>query len=181
LFIALDFPEWVKDRLADVCIGLHRADWVPSEQYHLTLRFLGEVDVHAFRELQVGLGSLQARSFYLTLKGMGLFPLRGDPEVLWAGVSKNEDLQSLRNKVESQVIRRGAAPDARKFFPHVTLAKVRDAQEEGVGRYIMENSLFSIPEIPIQSFSLYSSRLTPEGAIHTVEASYPLEGILEAE
>ena len=181
LFIALDFPEWVKDKLADVSIGLQGADWVPWEQYHLTLRFLGEVDVHIFHELLDGLASLQASSFYLSLSGMGLFPLRGDPEVLWAGVTQSDGLSRLRNKVESLIVRRGAQPDSRKFFPHVTLAKVRNARIDWIGLYIMENSLFKIREIPIQSFSLFSSRLTPEGSIHSLEATYPLEGLLEAE
>jgi RNA 2',3'-cyclic 3'-phosphodiesterase len=181
LFVALDLPEPVRERLAEISTGLPGADWVYSDQYHLTLRFIGEVDPEIFAAVREGLGSVSARSFWLSLKGVGLFPLRGEPETLWAGIPKNEGLLSLRHKVESMLAKNGVPPDTRKFFPHVTLAKVGSSREAWVGQYVADHSLFSIPEIPVQGFSLYSSRLTPEGAIHTVEATYPLEGLLEAE
>lgn len=88
---------------------------------------------------------------------------------------------SLRNKVESQVVRAGAAPEGRKFHPHVTLARVRSARPEYVGAYVASNSLLSVPEVPIQSFGLFSSRLGPEGAEHFLEREYALEGLLEAD
>jgi 2'-5' RNA ligase len=181
LFISIDLPEDVRDRLAEIAVDLPGADWTQSDQYHLTLRFLGEVDEHRFQDIRQGLETIQARSFHLTLKGVGLFPLRGDPDVLWVGAPGNDELQSLRNKVESLVVRRGVERDSRKFHPHVTLARVGGSQPEWIGRYILEHSLFAIHEVPVQGFSLYSSRLTPGGAIHALEGAYPLEGILEAE
>jgi 2'-5' RNA ligase len=181
LFVALDFSEAVRDRLSEACGGLPGADWTSWEQYHLTLRFLGEVDDEIFAAVRASLGGVQARSFHLSLKGMGLFPLRGDPEILWAGVAKSDALLSLRHKVESVLARNGVPPESRKFHPHVTLAKVRGCHAPWVGEYVAGHSLFSIPEIPIQGFNLYSSRLTPEGAIHSLEAAYPLEGILDAD
>jgi RNA 2',3'-cyclic 3'-phosphodiesterase len=181
LFIALEFPEPVKDRLSEVCGNLPGADWVYSDQFHLTLRFLGEQDPEIFSRVREALHGLQARSFTITLKGMGVFPLRGEPEILWAGVARSEGLIRLRHKLESLLARNGVPPDARKFFPHVTLAKVGASRESWVGQYVADHSLFSIPEIPMQGFSLFSSRLRPEGSIHTVEETYPLEGILEAE
>lgn len=181
LFVALDLPERVRDGLSDISGELPGADWVYSEQYHLTLRFLGEVDHEAFLSVRAGLGGVSARSFHVALKGIGLFPLRGAPDTLWAGVARNEALASLRHKIESALGRQGIPPDTRKFFPHVTLARVRSCQEEWIGRYVAENALFSFPEIPVQGFNLYSSRLTPEGSVYTLEESYPLDGILEAE
>ncbi|MDB5049791.1 MAG: 2-5 ligase [Fibrobacteres bacterium] len=181
LFVALDFPESVRDKLAEISRDLPGADWVYSEQYHLTLRFIGETDHETFLAVRQGLGSLSARSFYLSLRGVGCFPLRGDPDTLWAGVDRNEDLTRLRHRIESLLGRNGVPPDTRKFFPHVTLARIRESREEWVGQYVAGHSLFSIPEVAIQGVNLYSSKLTPEGAIHTLEGTYPLEGILEAE
>jgi 2'-5' RNA ligase len=181
LFIAADLSEAAKEKLSAISSGLPGADWVPTEQFHLTLRFLGEIEHGLFQEIRQGLGSLQAKSFFLSLRGLGHFPLRGDPEVLWAGVARSEGLLSLRNKVESLVVKRGAPADSRNFFPHVTLARIGNSPAEWIGRYIVEHSLFSVPEIPVQGFSLYSSRLTPEGAIHSLEESYTLEGLLDAE
>ena len=181
LFIALDLPHSARERLAEISCGLPGAAWVSPEQIHLTLRFLGEVDAGATTDLRQALSGIQTRAFFLSLKGVGLFPLRGDPEVLWAGVAKSDELLRLRHKIENLLIRQGLPPDARKFYPHVTLAKLRDSRVDWVGSYIAENSLFSLPAIPMQTFGLYSSRLTAEGAIHHLEDSYPLHGLLEGE
>lgn len=181
LFVAADLSDDVKDKLAAMSYGLPGAAWVPPDQMHLTLRFIGEVDEDRFRTIREALGGVQGKSFYLTLKGVGHFPKRGDPEVLWAGVPENEGLIRLRNRIESLLVRRGVEPEARKFHPHVTLARIKDARAPWIGRYLVDNSLFALHEIPVQGFSLWSSRLTPEGALHHLEAEYPLEGILEAE
>lgn len=181
LYVALRFPEWAADMLAEATGGLPGADWTESQDYHLTLRFLGETDDAVFSGFRKGLEGLSAKSFHLNLKGLGLFPLRGDPDTLWAGVERNEALQSLRNKVESVAVRNGVPPETRKFHPHVTLARVRDCRPDWVGTYLVSRSLLSIPEIPIQSFGLFSSKLGPEGAVHTLESEYMLDGLLEAD
>jgi 2'-5' RNA ligase len=181
LFVALDLPEHAKERLAELAGGLPGADWVETERYHLTLRFLGDVDGSAFEDLRKGLASLRAPSFYLTLRGLGVFPLRGDPETLWVGADRNEALRSLRNKVERLLVRNGQPPESRKFHPHVTLARLRGTRPDWVGAYVAGHSLFTVPEIPVQSVSLFSSRLTPDGSVYTLEGEYRLEGLLEAD
>jgi len=180
LFVAADLPDEAREKLAEIAYGIPGADWVPSEQYHLTLRFLGDQDESAFETIREGLGSLVAPSFYAALRGIGHFPLRGDPEVLWTEAAKSEELISLRNKVESLLAAKGVERDTRKFHPHVTLARIRESRGEWVANYIVQHALFSLPEVPVQSFSLFSSRLTPEGAIHTREGFYPLQGLLQA-
>ena len=179
LFVALGLPGEVKDKLSEISGGLPGADWTEPEQYHLTLRFLGEVDEPALGDLRAGLGSLSARSFYLTLRGLGVFPLRGDPETLWVGAERNEALVGLRNKIESLVVRRGQPPESRKFHPHVTLARVRGSRPDWVGAFVAGHALFAAAEIPVESFALYSSRPTPNGSVYTVEGEYPLQGMLE--
>lgn len=181
LFVAAELPEAVKERLAGISYGLPGAAWVPPEQMHLTLRFLGEVEDGLFRDIREALGGLRSPSFYLTLKGLGHFPKRGDPEVLWAGVAENPELVRLRNRIESLLVKRGAEPEARKFHPHVTLARVKEARAPWIGQYLIDNALFAVHDIPIQGFGLWSSRLQPDGAEHRLEAVYPLEGILEAD
>lgn len=181
LFISADLPQTVRDRLSEITYGLPGANWVPQEQLHLTLRFIGEVDHSAVAGIRDALDSVQNRSFYLSLKGVGHFPLRGDPEVLWAGVAKSDDLMQLRHRIESRLVRNGVPPDARKFHPHVTLARLKDSRSSWIGSYIVNNSLFSVSEIPVQGFSLYSSKLTSDGAVHSLESTYTLEGLLEAD
>lgn len=181
LFVALDLPDAVKDRLGRISYGLPGAAWISPEDMHLTVRFIGEVDDFQFGTIREALGGVQEKSFYLGLKGVGHFPKRGDPTVLWTGVPENDSLIRLRNRIENLLVRRGVEPEARKFHPHITLAKIKDPRAPWIGQYLVENALFAMHEIPVQGFSLYSSRLTPGGAIHHQEATYPLEGILEVD
>lgn len=181
LFVAAEIPDEAKEKLARLSESLPGAAWVPPEQMHLTLRFIGEVDEGMFRDVQAALSGVTSPSFYLTLKGVGHFPKRGDPETLWVGVAGNEELVRLRNRIEGALVRRGVAAETRKFHPHVTLARVKDARAPWLGSYLVGNSLFALHDIPVQAFHLFSSRLTPDGAIHSLEGTYPLEGILEAD
>ena len=86
LFIAIDFPEYVSAKLQDIAYGMPGAVWVPSHQYHLTLRFLGEQNESTLEYVRHALNDVHVDSFHIDLKGVGHFPLRGDPEVLWVGV-----------------------------------------------------------------------------------------------
>jgi 2'-5' RNA ligase len=179
LFIAIDFAENVAAKLQDIAFGLPGAAWVPAHQYHLTLRFLGETPEHVLENIVHALREVRAESFHLELKGVGHFPLRGNPEVLWVGVSSNDSLSRLNRKLEASLGRAGVGPEGRKFHPHVTLARLKNGAGRHAGDFEVLHSLFKIPGVPVERFHLYSSRLTPEGAIHTVEASYGLEGMLE--
>lgn len=181
LFVALDLPDTAREKLAAMSYGLPGAAWVAPEKMHLTVRFIGEVDAHLFDTIREALAGIRSPSFYLTFRGVGHFPKRGDPESLWAGVAQSEDLVRLRNRIDSLLVRRGVDPETRKFHPHVTLARVKDARASWIGRFVVENSLFAVHQVPVQAFHLYSSRLRPEGAVYTLEASFPLDGILEAE
>jgi 2'-5' RNA ligase len=184
LFVALRFPDWVADRLEDIAsggLGLPGAAWIESGQYHLTLRFIGDPAPRAFADVDRALREVRAESFHLTLKGAGHFPLRGDPETLWVGAAPEEPLLRLRRRVESALTRAGLAPESRKFHPHVSLARVRHAQPRHVAAFEIHNGLFGIGDIPVQEFHLCSSELRPEGAMHTVEETYGLEGMLEGD
>ena len=178
-FVAIDLPEIVADRLQEVAYGLPGAVWVPPHQYHLTLRFLGNVEDYLFDNIRHALEEVRAESFYFDLKSVGHFPLRGNPEVLWAGVAANDPLTRLRNRVESALSRAGVESEGRKFHPHVTLGRVKNGAGQHVGDFEAQHSLLNIREVPVEYFHLYSSRLSPDGALHLLEHTYPLEGLLE--
>lgn len=179
LFVALGFPEAIRDALEEIAHGVPGAAWVPSEQFHLTLRFVGDPSPLSVAEVARALGEVRAESFRLDLRGAGHFPLRGDPDALWIGVAANEALLRLQRRVEAALARAGLAPEGRKFHPHVSLARVRRAEPRDVARFEILNALFALREIPVQEFRLYSSVLGAEGPVYGVEAEYPLEGMLE--
>ena len=175
LFVAIDLPPEIKERLLAIGGGVPGARWLRADQLHLTLKFVGEVDGGVFQDVINALGEVASEPFDLTLKGVGHFPPRRVPEVLWVGVAKNDLLVQLRNRVESALARIGLARETRKFAPHVAIARLRDAHVERVARYLAENSLLEINSFPVTEFALFSSMLASEGALHQVEAVYQLQ------
>ncbi|MGV1097793.1 RNA 2',3'-cyclic phosphodiesterase [Thiovibrio sp. JS02] len=174
LFTAIDLPEDVVARLCSICYGLPGAKWVQAAQMHLTLRFIGEVDGGVFQDIREGLAEIQAPAFSLRVRGLGCFPAQKAPRVLWAGLTPTEEVSALRNRIENALVRMGLAPEGRKYSPHITLARLRDAPLARVSRFLAGNGLFGTESFPVSEFHLYSSELTPRGAFHAIEASYPL-------
>ncbi len=176
LFVAIDFPEPVRERLARLCAGVPGARWVPADQFHLTLRFIGEVDRGCFDDIAEALAEIETNGFSIRLKGVGHFPPRGAPRVLWAGIDNGDAPARLHAKIDGLLASLGIAPDRRKFFPHVTLARLKDAPLARVRNFLAAHADFASEPVPVSAFHLYSSVLGASGAIHRIEASYALSG-----
>ncbi|MBM9536154.1 RNA 2',3'-cyclic phosphodiesterase [Desulfobulbus alkaliphilus] len=174
LFIAIDPPSDIREQLTGLCCGLPDARWVAPEQLHLTLCFIGEVSGSVFLDIREALDEIRAESFALRFKGVGFFPPRGQPRVVWAGVEKNEALITLQRKITTRLTQLGVALENRKFTPHLTLARLNQTPPSRVGRYLQEHALFALPEFLVEEFILYSSVLGRKGASHTVEQVYSL-------
>lgn len=174
LFVAIDLPPAIRDRLAGLGFGIPGARWVDPEQIHLTLRFIGEVDGRSAREIREGLTAVRTKPFPLQLKGVGHFPPRKKPRVLWVGVERCDGLLRLRRRVETSLVQQGVEPEGRKYSPHITLARLNNPPVKKIGQFLAGNNLFMSEPFQVKEFLLYSSLLTPKGAIHTVEAVYPL-------
>jgi 2'-5' RNA ligase len=175
-FVALRLSDTAVEALEDIAHGIPGALWGSSEQYHLTLRFIGDSSPLILDEVDRALRDVSAEAFTLDLRGTGHFPLRGDPEFLWVGVAENPALTSLRNRVEASLRRAGIPPEGRNFHPHVTLANVKSCDPRDVGMFQVMNGLFRVNDITVTEFHLCSSVLRESGAEHTVEESYPLGG-----
>ena len=174
LFIAIDIPESVKQEMARLCCGLPGARWVGTEQLHLTLRFIGEVDGGLFRDIRERLVEVRSGPFTLQLDGVGFFPPRGRPRVVWVGLRQSNELQRLRNRLESCLVGLGLEAEKRKFAPHITLARLKNTPPVKVGRFLENHNLFLSRTWTVDEFFLYSSQLGRNGAIHRIEAGYPL-------
>lgn len=174
LFVAIDPPLGIRERLTALCCGLPGARWVEPEQLHLTLRFIGDVDGSIRRPVQEALAEVRAEAFSLQLEGIGFFPPRGNPRVVWVGIRKNEELLRLHNRIESVLVRAGLEPEERKFAPHITLARLKNTPASRIGAYLAQHGLFRTEEFPVNEFLLYSSVLNSRGARHYIEEGYPL-------
>jgi RNA 2',3'-cyclic 3'-phosphodiesterase len=175
LFVALDLPEEIKRSLEPLERGLGDVRWMGADQQHLTLRFLGEMDNGWARDVAEALALVPGIPFDLRLKGIGHFPLRGEPRVLWVGVEKSLELGRLKRRIDRVLEGAGLSPDPRKFAPHVTIARIRGPlSPTRLGTYLMRHSLYRSESFPVSSFHLYLSWPRPEGADHQIEASYEL-------
>ncbi len=174
LFVAVDLPAPVRQRLAVLQGGVPAARWVQAESLHLTLRFIGEVDYATARDIDAALGRIRAPAFEVSIAGVGCFGPDKRPRALWAGTDPSPPLQFLRDKVDRAVVAAGLAPDDRKFKPHITLARFRDRPGPRLIRWMTDNSLLRIQPVPVDRFVLFESTLGGEGAIYRPVADYPL-------
>ena len=120
LFVAIPFPEDLRERLALLSGGIPGARWTDPDNFHLTVRFIGEVDRPTCDDVVDALSQVRADGFDLVLTGIDQFGKGDKARVLWIGVEKNPALLRLHDRVESALVRAGLAPEARKYSPHVT-------------------------------------------------------------
>jgi 2'-5' RNA ligase len=174
LFVALDLPWELRERLAMLVGGIPGARWVASENHHLTLRFIGEMPKHRADEIDEALAALRAPGFPLTLAGIGTFGKGSKPVSLWAGVERNPALDHLQSKIETALQRAGLEPERRRFAPHVTLARLDNVPEAKLASYVQAHNLFRAQPVQVGHFTLFSSRLGKEQAVYTPEVEYEL-------
>ena len=169
LFTGIDLPPELKLSLSTLCGGLPNARWVDAGNYHVTLRFIGEVDEGMASDIDAALARIKAPRFDLTLGGVGTFGERQ----LWIGVERNDALIHLRDKIESALVRLGLAPEGRRFTPHVTLARLK-GNDPRLQAFIAGNALFKPPPFPVRHFSLIASYQTKSGSLYEDRADYSL-------
>jgi RNA 2',3'-cyclic 3'-phosphodiesterase len=173
LFVGIDLPPELKLGLSLLCTGVPGARWVDAGNFHVTLRFIGEVDEGAASDIDAALAQIRAPRFDLVLAGLGQF---GDakPRALWAGVDRNAALLQLREKVEYALVRIGIEPETRKYAPHVTLARLRNADVPKLQSFLAQHALWRAAPFRVDRFSLIASYLTKSGSIYEDQADYPL-------
>ena len=176
LFVALDLPSDLRTRLSFLAGGLPGARWTPPENYHVTLRFIGEVPRYLAEEADMALAALRARGFALTIAGVGTFSKggKGKATSLWAGVERSPELDHLRGKVETALQRAGFEPERRRFAPHVTLARTDNVEQDKLAAWVQSHNLFRAEPVPVEHFTLFSSRLGKEASAYTAEVEYAL-------
>jgi 2'-5' RNA ligase len=173
LFVGIGFPPELKLRLSLLCSGVPGAKWVDPGNFHLTLRFIGEISEDVAADIDDTLSRLRARRFMLQIAGTGVFG--GEkPRSLWAGVERSPELAGLRDKIEQALIRTGLSPEPRKFSPHVTLARLRDSPLDKLHSFLAAHAHFRADPLRVEAFSLIASFQTKSGSVYEDQADYPL-------
>lgn len=173
LFTALEIPSDIAETLSMLRGGLPGARWITPEFYHVTLRFIGDVDHAVARDAAAALDEIESFGFDLTLAGVDQFG-NHKPHSIFAGVKASAALNDLQAEHERAMKRIGLPPEGRNFRPHVTLARLRDVSPRQVAEYLALRGYFRSPTFEVGRFVLYSSRDSVGGGPYRVEAAYPL-------
>jgi 2'-5' RNA ligase len=175
LFVAISPPPDLRRDIAELARAVPGGRPVRAEQLHLTLKFIGEVEGGKLLDITEALSEVTRPVFPLSLHGVGVFPPRGTPRVVWTGIEPIEEVDRLRRDIEKTLCAVGIPKEKQKFSPHLTLARLTSPNIPRLQEFLAGNSLLHSPAFTIGEFSLYSSQLAPKGAIHTKVATYPLE------
>lgn len=173
LFTALAVPPEVRAALAATRGGLVGARWSEPDDYHLTLRFIGDVDVHTANEIAGALAPTPRGLVDVTFEGLSWFG--GDkPRAIVAKVQPALALVELAADHEHRMRRVGLAPQMRHFTPHVTLARLRGAGPAAVADYLSVRGLLDAPGFIADRFALMSARDGVGGGPYVVEGEFGL-------
>jgi RNA 2',3'-cyclic 3'-phosphodiesterase len=173
LFTGLEIPPLVAQTLAIMRGGLPGARWIDPENYHLTLRFIGDIDDALANEIAGMLGRVHRRPFELRLDGLTSFGGR-KPRALVAPASQVAPLMELQAEQDRMLQRLGLEPEGRKYTPHVTLARLRDSSSHQVADYLAVRGHYRSMSFEVSRFVLFSSRSSVGGGPYIVEEAYPL-------
>jgi RNA 2',3'-cyclic 3'-phosphodiesterase len=173
LFTGLELPSAVVGQLALFRGGIVGARWLEPEDYHITLRFIGDIDARAARDIDETLGDIRRPKTPVRFEGLSWFG--GDkPRAIVAKVKPEPALMDLQAEQERRLRSIGVEPETRKYTPHVTLARLRGAGQAAIANYLAMRGAMVADSFKAERFALYSAREGSGGGPYVVEAAYPL-------
>jgi RNA 2',3'-cyclic 3'-phosphodiesterase len=173
LFTGLEIPKAVQQSLSLLRGGLPGARWIDPENYHITLRFIGDIDDRLAHEIASLLDGVKRRSFEVRFGGVISFGGH-KPRAIVVSVEPIQPLIELQSELERLMQRLGLEPESRKFMPHVTLARLRNSSSREVAEYLSTRGPLFGSSLHVSRFVLFSSRASVGGGPYVVEADYPL-------
>jgi len=176
LFVAIELPKPVGWRLGQLVAEPPRGVRpVRPDRLHLTLHFLGDVAKPTQATLAAALALVAREPFTIAMSGTGVFPPRGRPTVLWAGVADSAPLAALHAAIGTAVESSGIRIERRPYVPHVTLARLTPAVPRAwTRRFLADTAALRIEDVPVTGFTLYHSRRLDGATEHVAEATFPL-------
>ena len=173
LFAGIEVPEQTAQGLSMLRGGLPGARWIDPENYHITLRFIGDVDGRTANDVADMLMRIRRRPLSLRLDGLSAFGGR-KPRAIVARVAPTPELMALQMETEQIIQRSGLPPEGRKFMPHVTLARLRDANQMAVADYLSLRGSYASMPFHVSRFVLFSAQPHSGGGPYVVEEAYTL-------
>jgi len=175
LFSGIKIPANIQPELADLQTGLDGARWIDPGDFHVTLRFAGDIDGNQADEFSGFLSNIHFTPFEITLQTMGSFG-GNRPRAVWIGIKNCQDLIDLHHAHEMAAQHAGLKPESRKFVPHITLARLRNISPAETARYLEEKGLAKLRPFTVSKTILFSARPGGGGGPYKVEETYPASG-----
>lgn len=175
LFTAIEIPPGIALSLSMLRGGLPGARWIDAENYHITLRFIGDIDGRTADEIAIALSRVERKPLRIRLRGLDAFG-GNKPHALYAGVEPNQALGELQGEHERILQRIGLRAEGRRYIPHITLARLRGAKGIDVANYLSLRGNFSTQPFDVDRFVLFSSKASIGGGPYIAEETYPLRG-----
>ena len=178
VFIAIELPEDIRKKLGDLQRELRTsttsARWVPPESIHLTLKFLGVVADSRIQDIDRAFQGLTWKHFQVAVHGVGFFPGKPSPRILWAGLTASS-LEDLAGEIDVRMAPLGFESERRAFRPHLTLARAKDKRLDAA--LVQDARRFE--DVDCGAFGvdrcfLFQSTLKPSGAVYCKLREYIL-------
>jgi 2'-5' RNA ligase len=177
VFIGIPVQPEIAKPLVLMQGGVPGARWVPRENFHITIAFPGNVAETAMDDLNESLEDIDAPAFALRLRGAGCFDKGDKTSHLYAGVDREPGLLHLKTKVDHALDVCRIPFERRNYLPHVTLARLNNADEHKAAEFIREHNLYVSEVFDVTGFALYRSHQTKNGSMYEVLRDYPLRAV----
>lgn len=176
LFVALALPDIVRTDLAAVAAPVAGIQWVPEQNLHLTLRFIGERTAGQGTAFGEALARVRVEPFLLAAQGLGVFPPGGRAKVLWAGLGQaHTRLFQLRQQVDDALLSVSLEVDVRKFNPHITLGRLGETLDDrALAQLLKRHEALETPPFRVDEFHLFASAPSTRGPVYSVVRTFPL-------
>jgi 2'-5' RNA ligase len=170
LFVAIDLPDEMAERLVALDPHYRGLTFSPIAQIHLTLAFFASVPPATTETLKEKLCAISFRSFFLPVTGLNSFSKRGQPHILWIGVGKaHPHLFQLHKRVNEAALACHLAIEERAWTPHFTIGRARGISAALMKSFLKKHRDFDAGMFRVEEFHLYQSTLTPAGSVHQRE------------
>lgn len=175
LFTGIQLPNDILSNLENIRQPLPGATWVRKENFHISLRFAGDIDNNLAHEFAHELARIDQDIFEIQPEGLGVFG-GNDPKVLWAGIAPSEALETLARAHERAARAAGLPPERRSFKAHITLARLNHPRIEALTRILSRKASVKFRPFVVENFVLFSSKPLVGGGPYVVEEIFPLRG-----
>ena len=184
LFVAVDTPPEVKDRLEHLCAELRESHaqvrWESRNKFHVTMKFLGAADDSLVQNVMAALERVSGgrEPFSVTVRGIGTFPNLRNPRIVWVGVDDpTGGLVRLHVSIDQELVPLGFQPEDRAFHPHLTLGRIKGTRNLHTLRRMLESVTFEGQPTTVHEILLVRSELKPSGSVYTILKMFPFIGI----